>query len=54
MRPPSAANLAAGEWQNAAELGIEIATEPAPIKGTMPIRGLSGALRALSPYCAGK
>jgi hypothetical protein len=54
LLPPSAASLAAGEWQNAGELGIEIATEPAPIKGTMPIRGLSGALRALSPYCAGK
>ena len=54
LLPPSAASLAAGEWQKAAELGIEIATEPAPIKGTMPIRGLSGALRALSPYCAGK
>ena len=53
LLPQAASNLASGEWQNAAELGIEIATKPNPIQGTMPIRGLSGALRALSPYCTG-
>ena len=54
LLPPPAASLAAGEWQKAAELGIEIATKPTLVQGTMQIRGLSDALRALSPYCVGK
>jgi hypothetical protein len=54
LLPQAAANLAAGEWQNAAELSIEIAAKPNPIRGMVPIRGLSAALRALSPNCAAK
>lgn len=54
LLPQSAASLAAGEWQNAGELAIEIGTTPDPIRGTVPIRGLSGALRELTSGCMAK
>jgi hypothetical protein len=50
--PRAASDLAAGEWQSATELTIEIETKPTPIRGTVPISGLSTAIRLLSENCA--
>ena len=52
--PQAASTLAAGEWQKASELSLQIETNPTPIKGVVSIDGLSGAWRSLSPYCAAK
>jgi hypothetical protein len=52
LLPQAASGLATGDWRNAAELSIEIATKSNPIRGTVPIGGLSAALRSLSPNCA--
>lgn len=52
LLPMAAAGLAAGDWQRATELSIEIATNSNPIRGIVPIGGLSAALRSLSPHCA--
>ena len=54
LLPPAASSLAAGNWQNASELSIEIATNTNPIRGIVPIAGLSSALQSLSANCAGK
>lgn len=50
LLPPSAAALAGGSWQAVPELSVEIAA-PSPIRGTVPIGGLSSALLALSQSC---
>jgi hypothetical protein len=54
LLPQAATSLAIGDWQNAAELSIEIATNSNPIRGIVPIAGLASALRSLIPNCAGK
>jgi len=54
LLPMAAASLAAGDWQKATELSIEIETKSNPIRGIVPIGGLSAALRSLSPHCAVK
>ena len=54
MLPQAASILAAGEWQKASELSLQIETKPTPIKGVVSIDGLSTAWRSLSPYCAAK
>ena len=51
LLPADASKLAAGEWQGATELSVEIATKPTAIRGTVPIGGLSAALRYLSQNC---
>jgi hypothetical protein len=48
--PPSATALAGGSWQAVPELSVEIAG-PSPIRGSVPIGGLSDALLALSRSC---
>lgn len=52
--PPAASSLAAGSWASAAELSVQIDTEPNPIQGIISIGGLSSALHLLSPLCAAK
>jgi hypothetical protein len=54
LLPMAAAGLAAGDWQRASELSIEIETKSNHIRGIVPIGGLSAALRSLSPHCAVK
>lgn len=49
--PQSAAALAFGDWLKAAELTIEIGTNPSPIKGVVPISEMADALRALPAKC---
>lgn len=51
LLPPTASSLAEGDWRNANELSIEIATSSNPIRGVVPISGIQGALRALAPHC---
>jgi hypothetical protein len=48
--PPSATALAGGSWQALPELSVEIAS-PSPIRGSVPIGGLSDALAALAQSC---
>jgi len=52
LLPQAVSNLAAGPWQTASELAVEIATKPAPIRGVVPISGLSRALQTLTQSCA--
>lgn len=52
LLPPAASSLAAGDWQKATELSVEIAIGPVPIRGVVPIAGLSTALQLLSQNCA--
>ena len=52
--PQAASGLATGKWQSATELSVEIETQPNPIRGIVPIGGLSAALRLLSPLCAAR
>jgi len=52
LLPRAAANLAAGQWQSASELSVEIAIKPVPIRGVVPIPGLSKALQTLTQTCA--
>ena len=52
LLPRAASNLAAGQWQSASELSVEIATKPVPIRGVVPIPGLSKALQTLTQTCA--
>jgi hypothetical protein len=52
LLPQAASSLAAGDWQKATELSVEIATKPNPVRGIVPIAGLPAALRSLSPNCA--
>jgi hypothetical protein len=52
LLPQMASNLAAGPWQTATELSVEIAIEPIPIKGIVPISGLPKALQTLTQICA--
>jgi hypothetical protein len=51
LLPESASNQAAGEWQNIKELSVEIATKPTPIRGAIPLGGLSAALGRLLQNC---
>lgn len=51
LLPESASNLAAQEWQSVKELLVEIEATPRPIRGAIPIGGLSVALRHLSQNC---
>jgi hypothetical protein len=54
LLPQLASNLAAGEWQRASELSVEIEAKPTPIRGVVPIGGLATALRQLSQNCPGR
>jgi hypothetical protein len=54
LLPQVASNLAAGQWQNANELSVEIAIKPVPIRGVVPIAGLSKALHILAQNCASR
>lgn len=51
LLPQAASDLAAADWQKEAELSIQIEAKPNPIRGIVPISGLSGAFRALSANC---
>ncbi len=51
LLPADASKLAAGDWQGATELSVEIATKPTAIRGAVPIGGLSTALGYLSQNC---
>ena len=51
LLPADATKLAAGDWQGATELSVEIATKPTEIRGAVPIGGLSTALGYLSQNC---
>jgi hypothetical protein len=51
LLPADASKLAAGDWQGATEISVEIATKPTAIRGTVPISGLSAALGYLSQNC---
>ena len=50
LLPPNATALAAGPWQAASELLVDIAA-PSPIHGSVPTGGLSSALAVLSQSC---
>jgi hypothetical protein len=50
LLPPSATALAGGSWQAVPELSVDIAA-PSPVRGSVPLSGLSGALSALSQSC---
>jgi hypothetical protein len=50
LLPPSATALAGGAWQSAPELAVVIAA-PSPIRGSVALDGLSGALSTLSQSC---
>jgi hypothetical protein len=50
LLPPRATALANGSWQREPELSVQIAG-PAPIRGSVPIGGLSSALTVLSQNC---
>jgi hypothetical protein len=50
LLPQNATALAAGPWQAAPQLSVDIAT-PSPIHGSVPTGGLSGALAILSQSC---
>ena len=52
LLPQTASNLAAGPWQNANELSVEIAIKPVPIRGVVPINGLSKSLQTLTQICS--
>jgi hypothetical protein len=54
LLPQAASSLAAGDWQKASELSIEIAVKPVPIQGIVPIAGLSSALQILNQNCASR
>jgi hypothetical protein len=51
LLPTDVSKLAVSDWQGASELSVEIATKPTAIRGTVPIGGLSTAVRYLSQYC---
>lgn len=50
--PQEASVLAAGAWQRAEELAIEIATASHPIRGIVPLKGLARAMTVLRSNCA--
>jgi hypothetical protein len=50
LLPPSATALAGGAWQSVPELSVDIAG-PSPIRGSVALGGLAGALSILSPSC---
>jgi hypothetical protein len=54
LLPQMASNLAAGPWQSTDELSVEIAIKPVPIRGVLPITGLSKALRTLTQMCTAR
>lgn len=54
LLPPMASNLAAGPWQKSNELSVEIAIKPIPIRGIVPISGLSKALQTLTQICTSR
>jgi hypothetical protein len=54
LLPQSASKLAAGDWQKATELSVEIGIEPVPTRGVVPIAGLSAAMDSLSQNCAAR
>jgi hypothetical protein len=49
--PPEAGALAAGTWQRAAELAVEIALGPVAIRGVVPVSGLEQAYQSLVAGC---
>lgn len=49
--PQTASALAVGAWQNAMELGVEIATQSNPIRGIVPLKGLARAMNVLRASC---
>ena len=51
LLPQTASTLAIGEWQSTPELSVQINIKPGPIRGAVPIAGLSNALRYLSQNC---
>jgi hypothetical protein len=51
LLPQSAADLAVHDWQNAPQLSVEIEAKPAPIRGVIPIIGLTAAIRMLTASC---
>lgn len=51
LLPQAASVLAAGTWQTAPELAIEIATKSNPIRGIVPLKGMASAMSALRASC---
>jgi hypothetical protein len=52
LLPQIASSLAAGDWQRANELSVEIAIKPVLIRGVVPTTGLSTALQTLAQNCS--
>lgn len=52
--PQDASRLAAGEWQHAGELAVDVQAQKEPIRGVISIGGLGAALRYLSPNCTAR
>lgn len=50
LLPPGATALAGGAWQSVPELSVDIAG-PSPIRGSVALGGLAGALSTLSQSC---
>jgi hypothetical protein len=54
LLPQTASNLAAGAWQSTDQISVEIAIKPVPIRGVLPVTGLSKALRTLTQICTSR
>ena len=54
LLPAEASKLAAGDWQGATELLVEIANKPTDIRGAVSIGGLATAFRYLSQNCSAR
>ena len=51
LLPPTAAEIAAHDWQNSSQLSVEIEAQPAPIRGIIPVDGLASAMKTLTANC---
>lgn len=51
LLPEQAAKLAAGEWQQASNLSIQIQKQAMAVRGEIPISGLGAALQILNASC---
>jgi hypothetical protein len=51
LLPPEASALAMGPWQGAPELSIEVGGDQGPLRGVVPLTGMSGALHELRSNC---
>lgn len=51
LLPQEASRLAAGEWQKASKLSVQIEERATLVRGEIPIDGLGAALQALNATC---